>query len=51
MDREKVELLEKLQEFTNVAVKSLKAGDGDKASFYFNLSASIAGQLADKSKR
>jgi hypothetical protein len=50
MNKEIADLLEKLQQFTNTAVKSLQSGDGEKARFYFNLAASISGQLADKSK-
>lgn len=43
-------LLEKLQEFTNLAFQKLQQGDNKGASFYFNLSSSLSGQLSDKLK-
>ena len=51
MDREIQELLRKLQEFTNTAVKFLRNGDNEKAGYYFNLAASISGQLSEKTKK
>ncbi len=50
MNREIQELLQKMQEFTQTAVKKLQQGDKEGSSFYFNLAASISGQLADKVK-
>ncbi len=48
MNQEIQELLQKLQQFTNTAVQKLQQGDKTSAAFYFNLAASISGQLAEK---
>jgi len=48
MTREIQELLQELQKFTNLAVKHLQLGDNDRAKFFFNICASINGQIADK---
>lgn len=48
MNQEIQELLQKLQDFTNTAVKKFQQGDKKSSTFYFNLAASISGQLAEK---
>lgn len=48
MEQEIQLLLVKLQEFTNTAFQKLQQGDTKSASFYFNLSSSLSGQISDK---
>ena len=46
MDYKIRELLEKIQQFTNKAVKLLQEGKNDEASFFFNLSSSLNAEIA-----
>ena len=50
MDRELQILLKKHKEFNDTAFTALREGDFEKSSFYYNLVASIAGQISDKLK-
>ena len=51
MNREIQELLQKLQDFTNKAVRKLQEGDNERSAFFFNLASSISSQIADLVKK
>ena len=48
MTKEIHELLQKMQEFTQTAVKKLQEGDKVTSAFYFSLASSISSQLSEK---
>ena len=50
MNRDIQELLAKMQNFAQKAVECLQKDDGERAAFYFNVVASLAGELSVKSK-
>lgn len=51
MNRNIQELLTQLQDFAQKAVECLQKEDNDRAAFYFNCVASIAGALSVESKK
>lgn len=50
MDREIQELLQKVQQFTNDAVKELQKGNKERAAFFFDIASSYTNQISAKLK-